>query len=111
MTQIAVNGIGRIGKLVLRALLHDGVDADIVLMNDVSGAPEQHALLLEFDTIHGRWPADFSYDAESIMIDGERITMCCEQKIQNLPLAELKVDLVIDCTGGVQNARVVATLL
>ena len=47
MTKIAINGLGRIGKLVVRALMDDGVDAEIALLNDPVGTPEQHALLLE----------------------------------------------------------------
>ena len=104
MAKIAINGVGRIGKLVLRTLISDGVDADIVLMNDISGTPEQHALLLEFDTIHGRWTADFSYDEESVTIEGERIWMTSEQHIEDLPLEELGVDLVIECTGAFRTA-------
>ncbi len=99
MAKIAINGIGRIGKLVLRTLISDSVDADIVLLNDVSGTPEQHASLLEFDTVHGRWPAEFSFDQESVSINGERIRMTSEAHIKDLPLEELGVDLVIDCTG------------
>ena len=100
MAKIAINGIGRIGKLVLRALISDGADADIVLLNDVSGTPEQHALLLEFDTVHGRWPAEFSFDQESVSINGQRIRMTSEAHIADLPLEKLGVDLVIDCTGA-----------
>ncbi|OUS07850.1 type I glyceraldehyde-3-phosphate dehydrogenase [Rhodobacterales bacterium 52_120_T64] len=100
MANIAINGMGRIGKMVLRALVSEGVDADIVLLNDSSGTPEQHALLLEFDTVHGRWDANISHDDESITIDGERMWMTSETLIKNLPLDDLRVDLVIDCTGA-----------
>ena len=100
MANIAINGMGRIGKLVLRALVSEGVDADIVLLNDSSGTPEQHALLLEFDTVHGRWDANISHDDESVTIDGERMWMTSETLIKNLPLDDLRVDLVIDCTGA-----------
>jgi len=100
MAKIAINGIGRIGKHVLRTLISEGVDADIVLLNDSSGTPEQHALLLEFDTVHGRWPAQITHDNESVTVDGQRMWMTSERLIKHLPLDDLGVDLVIDCTGA-----------
>lgn len=102
MTKIAINGLGRIGKLVLRALISDGVDADIVLINDATGTPEQHALLLEYDTVHGRWDSSFSFDDSSITIEGERIPITFERNLDNLPLEG--VDVVIDCTGAFKTA-------
>ena len=56
--RIAINGLGRIGKLVIRAFVDEGLDADIVLLNDVAGDAAVHAHLPEFDTVHGRWDAD-----------------------------------------------------
>lgn len=99
MVNIALNGMGRIGKLVLRALMDDGCPGEVVLLNDAMGDPEQHAHLLEFDTVHGRWQADFAYDADSVTIKGKRMRMTAERRIEDLPLAELGVDLVVDCTG------------
>jgi glyceraldehyde 3-phosphate dehydrogenase len=55
MTRIALNGLGRIGKLVLRDLIDTGAGGEIVLLNDPVGDAEQHALLMEFDSVHGRW--------------------------------------------------------
>ena len=54
MTRIALNGLGRIGKLVLRDLIDSGIAGEIVLLNDPAGDAEQHALLMEFDSVHGR---------------------------------------------------------
>ncbi|MGB7317780.1 MAG: ArsJ-associated glyceraldehyde-3-phosphate dehydrogenase [Planktotalea sp.] len=96
MTTYALNGLGRIGKLALRPLLESG--AQIAFLNDAVGDPEMHAHLLEFDTVHGRWDADFSYDATSITIDGLRIPLCSTKNLQELPLDG--VDVVIDCTGA-----------
>lgn len=95
MTRYALNGLGRIGKLALKPLLAAG--ADIAFINDAVGTPEMHAHLLEFDTVHGRWQADFAYDAESITIDGTRIPIFCSKTLDDLPLHD--VDVVIDCTG------------
>ena len=99
MVNIAINGLGRMGKLVLRAFIEDGIDARIVLLNDAKGDPAQHAHLLEFDTVHGRWPAAFAHDAESVSIDGTRMALTTAKTIEALPLKAYGVDLVVDCTG------------
>jgi len=96
MTTYALNGLGRIGKLALRPLLARG--AKIAFINDAVGEPAMHAHLLEFDSIHGRWPAVFSADEGSITIDSTRIPVTSIRKLEDLPLDG--VDVVIDCTGA-----------
>ncbi|MEQ6203994.1 ArsJ-associated glyceraldehyde-3-phosphate dehydrogenase [Sulfitobacter sp. HNIBRBA2951] len=96
MTVYAINGLGRIGKLALKPLLARG--AQIAWINDAVGDPEMHAHLLEFDTVHGRWAADFSYDADSVTIDGVRIPFVGTRDLADLPLDG--VDVVIECTGA-----------
>ncbi|UWR25253.1 ArsJ-associated glyceraldehyde-3-phosphate dehydrogenase [Sulfitobacter sp. S223] len=96
MTTYAINGLGRIGKLALRPLLERG--ARIAFINDAVGDPAMHAHLLEFDSIHGRWPAAFTADETSISIDGTRIPVTCTRNLEELPLDG--VDVVIDCTGA-----------
>jgi glyceraldehyde 3-phosphate dehydrogenase len=108
MVNVAINGMGRMGKLVLRAFFDQGLPGNIVLLNDLAGAPEQHALLMEFDTVHGRWPADISHDDDSLTINGTRMRMTREKRIEDLPLAELGVDIVVDCTGVFKTAEKVA---
>ncbi|MGR3323560.1 MAG: ArsJ-associated glyceraldehyde-3-phosphate dehydrogenase [Pseudooceanicola sp.] len=95
MTTYAINGLGRMGKLALRPLLERG--AEIAWINDAVGDAAMHAHLLEFDTVHGRWPAEFGHDAESVTIDGTRIPFIGIKSIGELPLDG--VDVVIDCTG------------
>jgi len=95
MTTYALNGLGRIGKLALKPLLERG--ANIAWINDAVGDPEMHAHLLEFDTVHGRWDAEVSYDANSITIDGQRIPFIGTSDLSELPMEG--VDVVIDCTG------------
>ncbi len=95
MTTYALNGLGRIGKLALRPLLERG--CEVAFVNDAVGDPAMHAHLLEFDTVHGRWPATFAADRDSISIDGTRIAALSHRKIEDLPLKG--VDVVIDCTG------------
>lgn len=100
MTTYAINGLGRMGKLALRPLLERG--ADIAFVSDAIGDPEMHAHLLEFDTVHGRWPAVFSHDADSIMIDGTRIPVFTSRNLADLPLDG--VDVVVECTGAFKTA-------
>ena len=99
MPRIAINGLGRIGKLVLRDIIDTGVDGDIVLLNDPVGDVEQHALLMEFDSVHGRWSTPVAASNGALELNGQRIRLMHEKTIEALPLAELGVDLVIDCTG------------
>ncbi|WP_170363177.1 ArsJ-associated glyceraldehyde-3-phosphate dehydrogenase [Ruegeria arenilitoris] len=95
MTVYALNGLGRIGKLALKPLLEKG--AQIAWINDAVGDPAMHAHLLEFDTVHGRWAADFSHDENSVTIDGVRLPFIGTRNLSDLPLEG--VDVVIDCTG------------
>ncbi len=106
--RIAVNGLGRMGKLVLRDLIDRGAGGQIVLLNDPAGDAEQHALLLEFDSVHGRWPAQITAEPGALTINGSRIALTHEKTIEALPLADLGVDLVIDCTGVFKTAAKVA---
>ncbi|MBD3805094.1 MAG: ArsJ-associated glyceraldehyde-3-phosphate dehydrogenase [Thioclava sp.] len=95
MTTYALNGLGRMGKLALKPLLESG--AKIAWINDAVGDPEMQAHLLEFDSVHGRWEAEFQHDADSVTIDGTRLPFIGTKKIEDLPLDG--VDVVIDCTG------------
>ncbi len=95
MTNYAVNGLGRMGKLALKPLIERG--ARIAWINDAVGDAAMHAHLLEFDTVHGRWQADFAHDDSAVIIDGTRIPFVGTKAIEDLPLDG--VDVVIDCTG------------
>ncbi len=108
MPRIAINGLGRIGKLVLRDLIDTGAGGDIVLLNDPVGDPEQHALLIEFDSVHGRWRTPVAAADGELDLNGQRIRLTHEKTIEALPLKELGVDLVIDCTGVFKTAAKVA---
>ena len=104
MTTYAINGLGRIGKLVLRPMLER--NEKIAFVNDTTGDPAMHAHLLEFDSVHGRWPADFSADDTSITIDGTRIPVTNSPNLADLPLDG--VDVVIDCTGAFKTEATLA---
>ncbi|MGQ0567057.1 MAG: ArsJ-associated glyceraldehyde-3-phosphate dehydrogenase [Gemmobacter sp.] len=99
MPRIALNGLGRIGKLVLRNLIDAGQDAEIVLLNDPEGDAAQHALLMEFDSVHGRWATPVAAEDGALVLGGRTIRLTHAKTIEALPLADLGVDLVIDCTG------------
>ncbi|MDP5306251.1 ArsJ-associated glyceraldehyde-3-phosphate dehydrogenase [Paracoccus spongiarum] len=106
MTRIAVNGLGRIGKLALRRLIDEGMGAQIVLLNDVEGDADQHALLMEFDSVHGRWPVPVAADGDALVLDGHRIPLSRENTIEALPLEG--VGLVIDATGAFKTEAKIA---
>jgi glyceraldehyde 3-phosphate dehydrogenase len=108
MTRIALNGLGRIGKLALRDLIDTGAGGEIVLINDPAGDAEQHALLMEFDSVHGRWRTPVSHEPDALVLNGQRIRLTHEKTIEALPLSELGIDLVIDCTGVFKTAAKVA---
>ena len=108
MPRIALNGLGRIGKLALRDLIDTGAGGDIVLINDPVGTPEQHALLIEFDSVHGRWKADIGFDASSLTINGQHMAVTHAKRIEDLPLTAMGIDLVIDCTGVFKTAEKIA---
>ncbi len=97
MTKIAINGMGRMGKLVLRRLFDMGLGAQVALLNDPFGDIDTHALLVEFDTVHGRWKGDVSHDAESITMNGQNMRFTQEMTPADLALAG--IDLVIECSG------------
>ena len=97
--RVAINGLGRIGKLSLRALLDRAGPVEVVLLNDPAGSPEIHAHLLEFDSVQGRWQAGIGHDDGGLTVRGRRMRLTHEKRIEDLPLREAKVDLVLDCTG------------
>ncbi len=99
MARIALNGLGRIGKLVLRTLIDAGAGGEIVLLNDPEGDAAQQALLMEFDSVHGRWATPVAAAEGALVLAGRSVPLTRSRTIEALPLGALGVDLVIDCTG------------
>ena len=99
MPRIAINGLGRIGKLVLRDLIDNGAGGDIVLINDPNSTVEQLSLLLEFDSVHGRWGKNISWKNNTLVLDDKKVKVSHQKIIQALALKENDIDLVVDCTG------------
>lgn len=100
MPRIAINGLGRIGKLALRGFLSDGAGGDIVLLNDAAGDAATHAHLLEFDTVHGRWSGDICAARNMLTVNGRAMRVTDAARLEDLPLRDMGVDLVVDCTGA-----------
>ena len=99
MQKLAINGFGRIGRMVLRALVESGrEDMQIVAINDLAAAPRL-AHLLKYDSIHGRFAAEISSTDNSITVNGTDITVYNERDPEKLPWAALDIDVVLECTG------------
>ncbi|PTV95946.1 glyceraldehyde 3-phosphate dehydrogenase [Rhodobacter aestuarii] len=108
MPRIALNGLGRMGKLALRNLMDAGAGGEIVLINEPAGDADQLALLMEFDSVHGRWPTPVRAVANALELNGQLIRLTQAKKIEELPLREMGIDLVIDCTGVFKTAAKIA---
>jgi glyceraldehyde 3-phosphate dehydrogenase len=95
--RIAINGFGRIGRLVFRAIYNDP-DFDVLCINDVAD-PESLAYLLKYDSVHGQFPEEVAADGNFILIGKKRIQVFMEHDASNLPLKELSIDIAIEATG------------
>ena len=107
--KIGINGMGRIGRLVLRAalggILRDAKDQnadtrlEIVHLNEVSGGADTTAHLLEFDSVHGRWRADIESGESGITIDGRRMSFSASEQPSSVDWGAHGCDMVLECTG------------
>ena len=99
MTKVAINGFGRIGRLVARAILErPDSGLELVTINDLADA-KSNAWLFSRDSVHGKYPGTVSADGNDLVIDGKRIKVTAERDPANLPHAENGVELVLECTG------------
>ena len=97
MKKIAINGFGRIGRLVYR-IIEERDDMEVTAINDLS-SPEELAYLLKYDTNHRRYQKEITHDEENIIVDGKKIRVYKELEPINLPWKELEIDIVLECTG------------
>lgn len=98
-TKVAINGFGRIGRLVLRALYEaKRDDIEVVLVNDL-GPVESNAHLFRYDTVHGRFPGKVTTGEDWMDIGLGKIKVTAERDPANLPHKDLGVDIALDCTG------------
>lgn len=98
--KVAINGYGRIGRNVMRALYESGRtnEIQVVAINDL-GDSKTNAHLTQYDTVHGKFPFEVSVDGDYIVINGDRIRVFAERDPAKLPWGELGIDVVHECTG------------
>jgi len=102
--KVAINGYGRIGRNILRALYESkhSNDIKIVAINDL-GSPEINAHLTRYDTTHGRFAGEVSIDGNYMIINGDPILVCAERDPEKLPWGKMDIDVVYECTGRFTN--------
>jgi glyceraldehyde 3-phosphate dehydrogenase len=99
VVRVGINGFGRIGRNVLRAIAESGrKDIEVVGINDL-GPVETNAHLLRFDSVHGRFPGTVIVDGDSISLGGNKIKVTAERDPSKLPWKDLGVDIAMECTG------------
>jgi glyceraldehyde 3-phosphate dehydrogenase len=98
--KIAINGYGRIGRNIVRALYESGRNDEfqIVAINDL-GSSETNAHLTQYDSVHGKFPFEVSVDGDDMIINGDKIKVFSERDPSKLPWADLDIDVVHECTG------------
>lgn len=98
MTNIAINGFGRIGRLVMRVIINSHPELNVVAINDLTD-PKTLAYLFKYDSVHKIFPAEISHTEDSIVINGKKIRIFAEKDPESLPWKELGVELVVEATG------------
>lgn len=98
--RVAINGYGRIGRNILRAHYEGGKkhDIEIVAINDL-GDPKTNAHLTQYDTAHGRFPGTVGVEGDYMVVNGDKIRVLANRNLAELPWGDLKVDVVLECTG------------
>ncbi|HUF99938.1 MAG TPA: ArsJ-associated glyceraldehyde-3-phosphate dehydrogenase [Ilumatobacter sp.] len=102
--RVGINGFGRMGRLVVRAL-REHHDLQLVHVNEHKGGLETAAHLLEFDTVHGRYPGEVHVDGDQLVIDEQPVTFSEHSSPGDIPWNDLGVDLVIESTGTWKTAE------
>jgi len=97
--RVAINGFGRIGRNILRAIVESGrTDIEVVTINDL-GPVETNAHLLRFDSVHGRFPHEVAVDGDTISVGRGKIKVTAIKSPAELPYKDLGVDIALECTG------------
>ncbi|MCP4698539.1 MAG: type I glyceraldehyde-3-phosphate dehydrogenase, partial [Gammaproteobacteria bacterium] len=98
--KIGINGYGRIGRNILRAIYESGRNSElkVVALNDLGDA-DTNAYLTQYDTVHGRFNGEISVEGDNMVVNGDKIKVLAERNPANLPWTELGVDVVYECTG------------
>ncbi|KAJ1544403.1 glyceraldehyde-3-phosphate dehydrogenase, partial [Saccharomyces cerevisiae] len=98
MVRVAINGFGRIGRLVMRIALQRK-NVEVVALNDPFISNDYSAYMFKYDSTHGRYAGEVSHDDKHIIVDGHKIATFQERDPANLPWASLNIDIAIDSTG------------
>jgi len=101
--KVAINGFGRIGRLVFRRALEEG-DVEVVAINDLS-SPANLAYLLKYDTAHRQFNGDVSHDEKNIIVNGKKIPVIGQKDPNLIKWSDYKVDLVLECTGRFKGTK------
>src|SRR5919204_5551644 len=98
--KVGINGYGRIGRNILRALYEAkrNSQVQIVALNDLGDA-KTNAHLTRYDTVHGKFPGEVAVDGDSMVVNGDRIRVLAERDPSKLPWGDLGVEFVLECTG------------
>ncbi|MFN9537721.1 MAG: type I glyceraldehyde-3-phosphate dehydrogenase [Planctomycetota bacterium] len=96
--RVAINGFGRIGPLTFRNLMERSKEFDVVAVNDLTDN-QMLATLLKYDSVHGRFPGEVGWDADNLIVNGEKIRCFAEKDPAKLPWKDLNVDVVVESTG------------
>ncbi len=96
--KVGINGFGRIGRMVFRAVAKDFKDIEIVAINDLL-EPKYLAYMLKYDSVHGRFNGDIAVDGGNMVVNGKKIRLTAERDPANLKWSDVGADIVIDCTG------------
>jgi glyceraldehyde 3-phosphate dehydrogenase len=98
MTQIGINGFGRMGRLSFRAVW-DSPGVSIVHVNEIKGGPATAAHLLEFDSVHGRWSRPTTVGSDHFTVDGRKVAFTDDSRPNEVPWEANAVDVVLECSG------------
>ena len=100
VTRVAINGFGRIGRNITRALYEAGLRGEIqlVAINDLADL-ETNVHLLKYDSVHGRFPGEVRQEAGDLVINNDQVKVFAERQPSHLPWKELGIDVVMECTG------------
>ncbi len=96
--RVGINGFGRIGRMVFRAVAKDFKDMEVVAINDLL-EPDYLAYMLKYDSVHGRFDGDVAVEGGNLLVDGKTIRLTAEKDPANLKWGEVGVDVVVECTG------------
>ncbi|MEA3292959.1 MAG: type I glyceraldehyde-3-phosphate dehydrogenase [Patescibacteria group bacterium] len=104
MIKVAINGFGRIGRIAFKNILENHPDLDVSVINDLTD-PKTLAHLLKYDSCFGVYNKSVSFEGDSIIVNNKKIKIFSETQPENLPWGEMKIDIVLECTGVFRSSQ------